>query len=96
MLWQLIGDREAHALKNSRNLGISLADSSEFICLPCFSERFCKISLAPASRKNKYPVSMRGSLPVLVAKSLPLHGYMFKVFKQMEIIYKMNNRRTST
>lgn len=39
--------RYKHALKNSMNFGISLADSTVFIFLPCFSERFCKSSLAP-------------------------------------------------
>lgn len=39
--------RYKHALKNSMNFGISLADSTVFIFLPCFSEMFCKSSLAP-------------------------------------------------
>ena len=35
-------------LNNSRNLGISFADSGEFIFFPCFSDRFFKRSLTPA------------------------------------------------
>lgn len=46
----LFVSQECNTLKNSTNLGMSFADSAEFIFLPCFSEMLIKSSLAPASK----------------------------------------------
>lgn len=40
-------DEDYLALKNLRNAGISFADSTEFIFLPCFSDMLCNNSFAP-------------------------------------------------
>lgn len=44
------------------NVGISLADSTEFIRFPCFSEMLCKISFAPVAMKE-FLIPFVGEMP---------------------------------